>query len=258
MTQTKVLILGGSSESAKLARTLASDGRFAATLSLAGVTEHPERMPIAVRSGGFGGAAGLARYLTENTIGVLIDATHPFAATMKQNAVEAARMAGVQFLAIRRPPWTAEAGDRWTEIADLGEAATALGEAPKRVFLTTGRQELSPFKRASQHFYLIRSVEPPEPDALPPRAETLSARGPFTVEDETALMEAHGIDILIAKNSGGNATAAKLKAARALSLPVLMVRRPHLPVAPAVESVEEALHWLEGHHEETVTARRGV
>ncbi len=258
MTETKVLILGGSSEAAKLARSIANDGRFVATLSLAGVTEHPERMPIPVRSGGFGGAAGLSRYVTENDIGVLIDATHPFAARMKQNAVEAARLAGVAFLAIRRPPWTAEPGDRWTEVADLGEAAAALGEAPKRVFLTTGRKELSPFKRAAQHFYLIRSVEPPEADALPPRAETLSARGPFTVADETALMEAHGIDILIAKNSGGSATAAKLKAARALSLPALMVRRPHMPVAPAVESVEEALHWLEGHHEETVTARRGV
>ena len=258
MTQMKVLILGGSSEGAKLARSIASDGRFAATLSLAGVTEHPERMPIPVKSGGFGGAAGLARYLAENGIGVLIDATHPFAATMKQNAVEAARMAGAALLAIRRLPWSAEAGDRWTEVADLGEAAAALGEAPKRVFLTTGRQELSPFKRAAQHFYLIRSVDPPEPEALPPHAETLSARGPFTVEGETALMKAYGIDILIAKNSGGNATAAKLKAARALSVPVLMVRRPHIPVAPAVESVEKALHWLEGHHEETVTARRGV
>jgi precorrin-6A/cobalt-precorrin-6A reductase len=258
MTQIKVLILGGSTESAKLARTIATDQRFAATLSLAGRTEHPARTPVPMRSGGFGGADGLVHYLAEKDIDALIDATHPFAAHMKQNAVEAARMTGVAFLAIRRPAWAPEPGDHWTEIASLEEAATALGEAPRRVLLTTGRKELAPFKRASQHFYLVRSVEPPDPEALPPRAEVISARGPFTVAGEKALLEEQGIEIIVTKNSGGTATSAKLEAARALSLPVLMVRRPALPDAPSAETVEEALLWLERHHEAATSTRRGV
>ena len=258
MTQTKVLILGGSTESAKLARTIATDQRFAAVLSLAGRTEHPARTPVPVRSGGFGGVDGLVHYLAEKDIDALIDATHPFAARMKQNAVNAARMTRIAFLAIRRPAWEAEPGDRWTEVASLEEAATALGETPRRVLLTTGRKELAPFRRAAQHFYLVRSVEPPDPGALPPHAEVISARGPFSVEGEKALLEERGIETIVTKNSGGTATAAKLEAARALSLPVVMVRRPPLPEAPSVETAEEALSWLERDHEAATSTRRNV
>jgi precorrin-6A/cobalt-precorrin-6A reductase len=251
MAQTRLLILGGSSEGAALARALASDQRFEATLSLAGRTQHPAESPTRMRSGGFGGAAGLARYLTENRIDILVDATHPYAAKMKRNAVEAAALTGVKLLAIRRPAWTPEPGDNWIMVADLDDAAAALGDQPKRVLLTTGRKELAPFKAAAQHFYLLRSVEPPEPDALPPRVKAISARGPFTYADEFKLLRAHAIEILVTKNSGGTATAAKLAAARALNLPVVMVERPAMPDAPCVETVAEALVWLERAHGST-------
>ncbi|MGC1178294.1 MAG: cobalt-precorrin-6A reductase [Methyloceanibacter sp.] len=249
MPQTKLLILGGSSEAAALARTLAAEPRYTSKLSLAGRTEHPAQSPLPTRSGGFGGAEGLARYLTENRIDVLVDATHPYAAQMKQNAVKAARLTGVTFLAIRRPPWTPEPGDTWIVVADLEAAAPALGEQPKRVLLTTGRKELAPFKAAPQHFYLLRSVEAPARDALPPRVKMITARGPFTFADEFKLLKAHAIEVLVTKNSGGTATAAKLAAARALNLPVVMVRRPAIPDAPSVETVRETLAWLERGHD---------
>src|SRR5712691_4614684 len=143
MNATKLLILGGSGEAAVLARALA--GRYDVVLSLAGRTEQPVPIPVPVRSGGFGGAAGLARLLSERRIDLVIDATHPFAVQMKDNAIAAARAAGVRLLAIRRPPWVAEPGDNWTMVGSLGEAAATLGQAPKRVFLTTGRNELGPF-----------------------------------------------------------------------------------------------------------------
>lgn len=254
MPQTKLLILGGSSEGATLARALESDHRFAATLSLAGRTQHPAGGPTPTRSGGFGGAEGLARYLALNRIDILVDATHPYAARMKRNAVEAAALTGVKLLAIRRPPWTPEAGNNWITAADLDEAAAALGDRPKRVFLTTGRKELAPFKAAAHHFYLLRSVEAPAPEALPPRVEAISARGPFAYADELNLLRSHAIDILVTKNSGGTATAAKLAAARALDLPVVMVERPAMPDAPSVETVAEAIHWLEGAHDSTSSA----
>jgi len=250
----RVLILGGSSEAAALARAVAADPRFEPTLSLAGVTEHPAESPVAVRSGGFGGAQGLADYLTEHGIGVVIDATHPFATTMKRHAVEAARRAGVPLLAIRRPPWTPQPDDNWIMVESIEAAAAALGKEPKQVMLTTGRKELAPFKAAGQHSYVLRSVEPPEPRALPPRVEVITARGPFAYGDEVKLLRAHGIEVLVTKNSGGRATAAKLAAARALDLPVIMVSRPEVPDAQCVETVEEAVAWLAQHHGSTSSA----
>jgi precorrin-6A/cobalt-precorrin-6A reductase len=251
MKRLKLLILGGSGEAANLARALHGDARYDFTLSLAGRTAEPVPIPGKIRSGGFGGAEGLARTLAEEGFDIVIDATHPFAVQMKTNAIEAGREAGVTLLAIRRPPWVAEEADRWIMVGSIEEAAAALGEAPKRVFLTTGRMELAPFVAAPQHLYLLRSVEAPLTEELPPQVELITARGPFRLEGERALLQAHAIDVIVTKNSGGDATYAKLEAARALGLPVVMVSRPELPEARCVETVAEALDWLEQHHEST-------
>jgi len=246
--QTKLLILGGSGEAAALARALDGDARYDVTLSLAGRTSEPVKLPGTIRTGGFGGVEGLSRTLHDEKFDAVIDATHPFADQIKANAIEAARLTGVPLLAIRRPSWTPVDGDNWILVEDLEGAAVALGETAKRVFLTTGRDELRPFAKASQHFYLLRSVEAPARDELPAHVELITARGPFRLVDELALLKQHAIDIVVTKNSGGEATYAKLAAARALGLPVVMVRRPMLPEAPSVETVVEALQWLEQHH----------
>jgi precorrin-6A/cobalt-precorrin-6A reductase len=254
MTVTKLLILGGSGEAAGLARALDGDARYEVTVSLAGRTAEPARLPGTIRSGGFGGAKGLARTLTEEGFDVLIDATHPFADAMKRNAVAAAGSAGARFLAVRRPAWVRRYDDRWTSVHSLEAAATALGEAPRRVFLTTGRMELAPFRQAPQHFYVLRSVEAPAPADLPPQVTLITARGPFKVDDEKALLTEHAVEMIVTKNSGGAGASAKLEAARALGLPVIMVERPALPEAPSVETVEEALAWLHKLHGSTSSA----
>lgn len=249
MTARKLLILGGTTEASGLARALAGDRRFAPLLSLAGATRAPVAPPIPWRRGGFGGSDGLAAYLAGEGVEFLVDATHPFAARMSAHAADAAAQAGVPLLALRRPPWVAGPGDRWEEFATMAEAAAALGPLPRRVFLTIGQKELAPFRAAPQHHYLIRSVDPPAPDSLPPRAELITARGPFDEPAERALLKAAGIERLVTKNSGGTAVAAKLAAARALGLPVLMVRRPPVPAVETVATVEAALAWLYGRAE---------
>lgn len=254
MKALKLLILGGSGEAAALARALDGDARYQAVLSLAGRTEQPLQLPVTVRRGGFGGVQGLAATLRHEGFEAMLDATHPFARQVKQHAVEAAREAGVAMLAIRRPAWTRQTGDRWIEVNDLEAAALALGQAPRNVFLTTGRNELGPFRAAGQHLYLLRSVEAPAPEQLPPRVALITARGPFALEDELALMRTHTIEFVVTKNSGGDATRAKLDAARALDMPVIMVQRPKLPEAPSVESVAEALAWLARRHAVTSSA----
>lgn len=240
----RVLILGGTTEASALARALAGDGRFRPTLSLAGRTRAPTLPAIPARRGGFGGAAGLADYLRAERVDAVVDATHPFAAIISANAAEAARLAGVPRLAILRPEWAPQPGDRWNEAASMEAAAAALGAPPRRVFLTVGQQELAPFRDAPQHDYLIRSVEPPDPAALPPRARCIAARGPFLEPDERRLLLEAAIEVLVTKNSGGAATAPKLAAARALGIPVVMVARPPPPPLPHAAGAAEALDWL--------------
>lgn len=247
MSPLRVLILGGTSEASALARRLAGDPRFAATLSLAGRTSHPRPQPIPVRVGGYGGAAGLASHLLAQGVDALVDATHPFAVRISRSAVEAAASAGIRLLALRRPPWTQRRGDRWIGVPDLAAAAAALGPLPRRVFLAVGRQELAPFAALPAHRYLIRSVDPPPPGTLPPGATLITGRGPFDEAAERRLLAAHRIEVLVAKNAGGVAYA-KLAAARALGLPVLMVARPSLPEAAAVADAGAAHAWLAARH----------
>ena len=239
-----------------LAERLAGRHDLDVTLSLAGRTASPARQPVPVRVGGFGGAAGLADYLVRERIGVLIDATHPYASIISANAVAAARESNVQFVALRRPPWVAVARDRWTEVSTVSEAVQSLGKSPRRVFVTLGRNELAPFAAAPQHNYLIRSVDPVDPPLPMPRVSYVTGRGPFTEAQDRSLMAAHWIDVVVAKNSGGSATYGKIAAARAVGVEVIMLRRPPAPEAPSVATVEEVLAWLD--HALTSATARGV
>jgi precorrin-6A/cobalt-precorrin-6A reductase len=252
----RVLILGGTTEARQLAGRLAAETDLDVTLSLAGRTAAPAAQPVPVRTGGFGGADGLAHYLRAENIGVLIDATHPYAAKISANAAVAATQAGVALVALRRPGWMQVTGDHWIEVDRMADAVPALGIAPRHVFLALGRKEIAPFEAAPQHRYLIRSVDPVVPPLAVPSAVYLTARGPFPEAGERALLEAHGIDIIVAKNSGGAATYGKIAAARALGLPVVMLRRPALPEVATVETVDDAVRWLD--HVPTLATSRGV
>lgn len=241
----RVLLLGGTGESRLLAERLDADPAYEVISSLAGRTADPALPAGLVRIGGFGGPDGLAEWLETQRIGAVVDATHPFAAVMTDSAVTAAERTGLPLLVLRRPGWTEGPGDDWRRVPTLEAAAADLpGE---RVFLTTGRKHLAAFAGDERRWYLVRSVDPPEPP-LPPRMAAVLARGPFTVDEELALMREHAIDVLVTKDSGSAMTAAKLTAARTLGVPVVMVDRPPLPPDVAVAgTVEEAAAWLARH-----------
>jgi precorrin-6A/cobalt-precorrin-6A reductase len=240
----RVLILGGTFEAAGLARACAGRMDLRVISSLAGRTRAPAALPGEVRIGGFGGSEGLQRFLSAEAIEQVVDATHPFAARMASNAEIACRQLRVPRLRLLRPPWQVQPGDRWIEAGDMIEAAARLPMLGRTAFVTVGQGDLEALAGLQDVRLVVRTIEPP---ACPPLRDAvwLCGRGPFCLEGELLLLRAHGIDVLLTKASGGDATYAKLAAARQLELPVLMVRRPEPPSGPVVSSVGAALAWLE-------------
>ena len=237
------LILGGTVEATALCRALADRG-LSGTISFAGRVERPVRQPLPQRVGGFGGVSGVSAYLRENAVTHVIDATHPFAAQMSRNAVAACAEAGVPLVALTRPPWQPQPGDKWTRVPDICGAVAALDRPRARVMLAVGRMHLPDFAPNPQHAYLLRLVDPPK-EALPfPDATVVVDRGPFSEEGDLALMREHGTEIVVSKNAGGTGAVAKIAAARRLGLPVIMIDRPALPARTELHSVEDALDWL--------------
>lgn len=242
---TRILVLGGTTEAGLLAQALARAG-VDSVYSYAGRTAAPVAQPIPVRTGGFGGADGLARWLRAEGISHVVDATHPFAATISANAVAACARARVPLVALQRPAWQPEPGDEWTLVPDVAAAVAALPQAPARVFLAIGRQTLAPFAARPQHHFLLRLVDPPDGPLPLPDAVAVIARGPFDLDSDLALLRGHAITHVVAKNAGGAGAAAKLAAARQLRLPVILIDRPAVPARPVVGSVAEVMDWL-GH-----------
>jgi precorrin-6A/cobalt-precorrin-6A reductase len=248
MTGRHLLILGGTGEAAALAGgALARFGEaMTVTTALAGRTRHPGPIAGTVRIGGFGGAAGLASYLVDHQIDRLIDATHPFAAAISRAARLAAERTGVARLALLRPPWRRHPLDRWIEVDSIAAAAMLVGRVGRRAWLTVGAGAVGAFARADDVRFVVRLIDPPREKLPLPFHEVVLGRGPFSVVEERRLIEHHAIDVLVSKASGGNATEAKLIAARELGLPVIMVRRPPSEPGPAADTVEAALDWLAG------------
>ena len=240
----KVLILGGTAEAVALAHSLANDKHLEVVSSLAGLTSEPQVPPGQVRRGGFGGGAGLRAYLEAENVACLVDATHPFASTISANAAEACKAVGVPRLVLGRSPWRKKRGDDWTVVADSDAAAAALVDRGRRVFLSSGRKGIEAFGALVQKWFLVRLIEPPEGRLPLPRYQLIVRRGPFDVEAETTLLRRHRIDVLVSKNSGGEATYPKIEAARALGLPVVMIDRPAPPPGKRLVDLKKAADWV--------------
>lgn len=217
----RILLLGGVTEALAIARTLGPEHIY----SLAGVGRVPTDLNCQVRVGGYGGAEGLAQFVRDEGVGLILDATHPYAAQISRNAAEAAQLGGVPCWALRRPAWQPQAGDDWREVSDWASLIESL-KPFKRPLFTLGREPLQHLDEIPvEQFWTLRAL-----DVYPgnERCEVIGARGPFLIEDERALFERRGIDVLISKNSGSTATEPKLEVARELGIPVLVLKRPVL------------------------------
>lgn len=233
--------------------------RANAVFSYAGRTDAPVAQPLPTRIGGFGGVNGLCAYLRAERITHVIDATHPFAAQMSQHAVLACADLALPLLALERPAWLAQHGDRWQHAPDVAAAVTALPTQPTKVFLAIGRQHVQPFLDAGRHWFLLRLVDPGF-DLPKERGSVVLDRGPFTVTNDMALLARHGITHVVAKNAGGQGAQAKLDAARQRGCPVILIDRPPIPPRPIVSTVAQALRWLglPDVHDQAASTERGV
>ena len=235
-----LLILGGTGEARQIAERLAGQD---AVISLAGATRAPQAQALPVRIGGFGGAEGFETYLQEAQIEAVLDATHPYAERITARTAGICAKRALPYLQFLRPPWQAEAGDNWTEIAREEDAAAHI--APDAtVFLGTGRQTLERFANLAGRDVICRQIDPPTHDFPFAGGRFLVGRPPFSVADEVALFSMLGVDVLVVKNAGGAASRTKLTAARQLGIPVLMIARPPLGDWAVVNDVDAALAWV--------------
>lgn len=241
----RILVLGGTGEARMLADALARCPGLTVITSLAGRTVSPRLPAGEVRVGGFGGAAGLAAYIVQEKIDAVIDATHPYAAAISRHAAEAATIAGRPMLRLERPAWTARRGDHWVVVDSLAGAAEAAPLLGSRAFLTIGTKEVAALAGVKGLWFLVRLVERPDRPLPLTDYEIVLGRGPFVEAEEFELLRRQRIDLVIAKNSGGTASYGKIAAARRLGVPVMLLRRPPLPPADSVTSVEQAVAWIE-------------
>lgn len=242
----KLLILGGTSEGRALAQALAATRpELSVITSLAGATQSQPDLAGAVRVGGFGGADGLASYIKDNAITMVVDATHPFANRITNNGVAACRQTGTPYLRLDRPQWELPAGADVVFVPDADEAARLVARTSKAALLTIGRKELDAFSGVEKVKLVVRAIEPPVPAPELSNATYVFARPPFDLEGEVALLREHQIDTLVSKASGGAATRAKLDAAAQVGARIVLLRRPPSPEAERVTNVDDALKWID-------------
>ncbi|MDA1323401.1 MAG: cobalt-precorrin-6A reductase [Proteobacteria bacterium] len=239
---TTILMLGGTAEAVTFARCLA--GKFDVIYSLAGRTRTPTLPDCALRVGGFGGVDGLMSYVRETGISAIVDVTHPFAAQMAANARAAAALAGVPLFKFLRPAWDEPSDAPWLHAATASDAARIIDGRFGRVFLSSGLGDIAAFAPLSTIWFLVRSVDPSNVPAVLAQHHHLTSRGPFDLAAETALLSDWHIDALVSKNSGGQATIAKLHAARALGIPVVMIDRPPVPPGNLYTDIATARHAI--------------
>ena len=269
----KLLLLGGTADARKVTRELDEQGLLQTSsgsgngiklvYSIAGLVRMPQ-VPCEVISGGFSQYGGLQVYIEENGIDGILDVTHPFAEKMSNTAVAAARHSNIPCWRFHRPAWTKQADDCWQLFDGWQELIPAL-VGKKSVLLTAGQLDQSLIDQLVEQAkvtciegesqqLILRTAAPPRAE-LPDSITWIKALGPFKEADELALFKEYQVDVVVSKNSGGEATEAKLAAARKLGVEVMMLQRPTFDAADQqFSTVLDCVDWLK---QQLVTGLKG-
>ncbi len=235
--------MGGTSEARKLCHQV-SERKTDAIVSFAGRVTNIESQPLPTRTGGFGGVLGLVDFIVQRKISHLVDATHPFSANISENAIEAARLTGVRFATLERPAWVPCPDDNWFRVKSVEEAIDTLSDQKDRIFLAIGRKNILGFLNRKANFYLLRVVETAPEISSKSDYKIIYGKGPYKFENDKKILIDYNITKIIAKNSGGVGSRAKIDAARVLEIPVVMIDRPKISYRKIFETVEETMDWL--------------
>lgn len=248
-----ILLLGGTTEAYSLAEKLYRQN-VPLLSSLAGRTSHPKIPAGRYRIGGFGGVKGLVETIRNEKIGLIIDATHPFAETMTDHAWQAAKEANIFYVRFERPLWQAKAQDKWQIVGSLKEAVNAIAK-DSCCFLAIGRQHLAEFLVRDDVKFVARMVERPKNVEDVKNLEIILAK-PQTEEQERAFLTKYHFDCLVCRNSGGNASYHKLAAARQIGLPVIMITRKALPDVLSFTTEDEIINFVADFFQEGLQEKR--
>jgi len=243
----KVLILGGTGEAANLAKKLFAETSENVEIitSFAGRTKNPPALPGRVISGGFGGIDGLKRFIVDEAINIVVNATHPFAATISENAYVACMVTNTLSITLVRPKWTLPPSARWVEVDDMDAASAAIDTFAKRPFLTIGSGGLGAFAHLHDMWFLVRVIEQSEAPLPFTNYQIVTGRPPYDIADERQLISEHQIDCLVTKHSGGSATEGKILAALEANIPIILIRRPLRLPGHWTDTVEECADWVQ-------------
>lgn len=240
----RMLLLAGSAESVQIARAIAREDRVVCMASLARAGRMPVRLDLPTRIGGWGGEAPFRDWLERERIAAVLDATHPFAVRIAARTARVCADMGVDYMRFLRPPWTPDAADAWSFLNCEAEAERHIPHGA-RVFLATGQRRLDQFAGLADGRTLhVRVRDLPDTPFPFPRGGWVQRPVPLSPAAEEAALHGLGIDWLVARNTGGGASVAKIEAARRLGIPVAMIRRPPQPEAPRIQTVAQALAWV--------------
>ncbi|MTI10905.1 cobalt-precorrin-6A reductase [Curvivirga aplysinae] len=241
--KSQILILGGTTEARLLPPAIpdAIASKYDIVTSFSGITKSPKIEAGQIRIGGFGGVEGLCNYITAHNVALIIDATHPFAKAMPKHAYEAAKITQCKLVRYLRPEWSEKTGDQWIYADNLDHAAMLLTQLGTHAFLALGSRDLASFREVTGLKLTARMIEKAPEENLPKDCNIIYARPPFHLNDEEALFSSQKIDILVTKNSGAQATKAKLEACRNLGIQVLMINRPTVQPGPVIASLDRMI-----------------
>ncbi len=237
-----VLLLAGTAEARQVAQKLHQQN-ISAIATLSGATRHPKSLPIPVQIGGFGGADGFKQFISSQNIHAVLDATHPFAHNITDRTHRICHDISMPYALLLRQKWIPDTGDDWHHIA-CETQAQHLVSPDDIVFLATGRQHLDRFAALNKCRIYCRQIDPPDTDFPFENGDFVIGRPPFSIEEEMRLFKRLKVSVLVVKNAGGQASASKLVAARALGIKVIMIDRPKTPDAHKVETAQQAVDWI--------------
>lgn len=232
-----ILLLGGTTEAGVIAKALAEEG-FHVLLSTA--TSIPPRCGfhpgIKWRTGELD-APGIEKLIREQKIQAVVDATHPYAASISSNARAPCRRTGIPYMAFERPGAVEDAPDIY-RAADHTRAATLACSFGRPVLLTVGVRNLAPYVkevRRSGLRLVVRVLDHPSSMEACRRAgldteEVVPANGPFSVQENSLIITRYDIGVVVTKDSGeAGGIPAKIEAARNCGCKIVVVDRPPRP-----------------------------